>query len=109
MAAKLRGGAVRQAPKPAKRGGGAAGFTSCARPGIMPSRWLRRLDHAGLFHGFIQSVPGCFSGPRAPQTVASEIDAVGVVHDAVEDGVGVGRVSDELVPFVDWDLTRDDG
>ena len=37
----------------------------------------------------------------ASQAVAGEIDAVGVVDDAIEDGVGIGGIADELVPFVD--------
>ena len=32
-----------------------------------------------------------------------------VVHDAIEDGVGVGWIADQIVPFVDGDLTGDDG
>src|ERR1700689_3048966 len=32
-----------------------------------------------------------------------------VVGEAMEDGVGVGRVADHLVPFVDWDLAGEDG
>jgi hypothetical protein len=38
-----------------------------------------------------------------------EIDALGVVDDAIEDGIGVGRIADRLVPFVDGDLAGDDG
>ena len=34
---------------------------------------------------------------------------MGVVREAIEDGVGVGRVSDEFVPFVDRDFAGDDG
>src|SRR6266567_4449695 len=34
---------------------------------------------------------------------------MGVVNEAVEDGVGVGRVTDDLVPFVDRDLAGEDG
>jgi hypothetical protein len=30
-----------------------------------------------------------------------EIDAVGVVYEPIEDGVRVGRIADQLVPFVD--------
>ncbi len=45
------------------------------------------------------------SGPaRLAQAVACELDAVSVMEDAVEDGVGVGRIADEIVPFVDGDL-----
>ena len=47
---------------------------------------------------------------RAPsaQTVTSEIDAVRVVNQAVEDSVGVGRIADQLMPFVDGDLAGQD-
>ena len=34
---------------------------------------------------------------------------MGVVNDAVEDGIGVGRGADHRVPFVDGDLARQDG
>jgi hypothetical protein len=39
-------------------------------------------------------VLGWLFGARAPQAVAGEVDAVGVVYDAIEDGVGVSRISD---------------
>jgi hypothetical protein len=41
--------------------------------------------------------------------VAGEIDAVGVVDDAIENRIGVGRIADQVVPFVDWDLAGNDG
>src|SRR5271156_1739870 len=34
---------------------------------------------------------------------------MGVVDEAIEDGVGIGRVADHLVPFVDRDLGGEDG
>jgi hypothetical protein len=40
-----------------------------------------------------------FAGVRAAQAVAGEIDAVGVVDDAIEDGIGVGRIADQIMPF----------
>ena len=40
--------------------------------------------------------------------MAGEIDLVSVVDDAIEDGVGVGGIADQLVPFVDGDLAGDD-
>ena len=36
-------------------------------------------------------------------------DAVGVVDEAVEDGVGEGGIADDLVPVFDRDLAGDDG
>jgi hypothetical protein len=41
--------------------------------------------------------------------VAGEIDPVRVVDDAIEDGVRVGGVANQLVPFVEGDLAGDDG
>ena len=54
------------------------------------------------------SLLGGFAGARAAETVAGEIDAVGVMHDAIEDGVSVGRIADQAVPFVDGNLAGDD-
>jgi hypothetical protein len=34
---------------------------------------------------------------------------MGVVNEAVEDGIGISRVADEGVPFVDRDLAGEDG
>ena len=34
---------------------------------------------------------------------------MGIVNEAVEDGVGISRVADESVPFVDGDLAGEDG
>jgi hypothetical protein len=34
---------------------------------------------------------------------------VGIVDDAVQDGVGVGWIVDDVMPAVDWDLAGDDG
>ena len=36
-------------------------------------------------------------------------DAVGAVHDAIEDRVGQGVVTDDLVPVLDRQLAGDDG
>ena len=40
--------------------------------------------------------------------MAGEIDPLRVVNDAIEDGVSVGGIADQLVPFVDRDLAGDD-
>ena len=50
-----------------------------------------------------------FAGARASQAVAGEIDAVRVMDDAIENGVGIGGITDEIVPFVDRDLAGNDG
>src|SRR5947209_15733147 len=34
---------------------------------------------------------------------------MGVVDEAVEDGVGVGRVANDLMPFIDGDLAGEEG
>ncbi|KKN82455.1 hypothetical protein LCGC14_0308770 [marine sediment metagenome] len=34
---------------------------------------------------------------------------MGVVDEAIEDGVGIGRIADDLVPSLDGDLAGDDG
>ena len=41
------------------------------------------------------------------QGFTTELDAVGVVNDAVEDGVGEGRIADDVVPLRDGNLTGD--
>src|SRR5215471_10469802 len=41
------------------------------------------------------------------QTVTSELQSVSIVDDAVEDGVGQGRLANQVVPAVDWDLASD--
>jgi hypothetical protein len=50
---------------------------------------------------------GAFGGPFA-QAFASEVQAVGVVHEPIQNGVGHGRVGDHLVPVFDVDLTGHD-
>ena len=40
--------------------------------------------------------------------MAGEIDPVRVVDDAIENGISVGGIADQLVPFVDRDLAGDD-
>src|SRR5438552_10865928 len=56
-----------------------------------------------------RSILGWLVGARASQAVAGEINPVRVVDDAIEDGVGVGWIADQLVPFVEGDLAGDDG
>ena len=41
------------------------------------------------------------------QTVALELQAIGVVDDAVEDGVGKRRFADQILPAVDRDPAGD--
>src|ERR1044071_8217016 len=60
------------------------------------------------------SITGCmgssgdgFWGPLPAQTIATELQSVGVVNDAVEDGVSQRRLADQIVPAVDRDLAGD--
>ena len=34
---------------------------------------------------------------------------MGVVDEVVENGVGIGRIADDLMPFIDRDLAGEDG
>src|SRR6202011_443327 len=45
----------------------------------------------------------------SPHALPVEIDPVGVMDQAVEDGVGVGGVTDQRVPLIDGKLAGDDG
>jgi hypothetical protein len=51
------------------------------------------------------------SGPRAvfADGLAIEFDPVGVMDNAVEDGIGVGGLADEFMPCVYGRLAGDDG
>jgi hypothetical protein len=52
------------------------------------------------------SLPGLpFLG--SPQALAGEFDAVGVVNETIQDGVGVGRIADNLMPAVHGKLGSD--
>src|ERR1035438_7406955 len=45
----------------------------------------------------------------AAHALAGEVEAVGVVNEAVEDGVGEGRIADDVAPLIDRDLAGDEG
>jgi hypothetical protein len=49
------------------------------------------------FFGFGSSRFGLFAA-RAPQALADEFDAMRVMNEAVEDGVGVGGIANDLMP-----------
>ena len=55
-----------------------------------------------------RSILGGPDGARASQAVAGEIDPVSIVDEAIEDGIGVSGIADQLVPFVDGYLAGDD-
>src|SRR5580765_2589777 len=42
------------------------------------------------------------------QALAAQFDAIGVVDDPIEDGVGQGGIADEFVPAIDRKLAGDD-
>src|SRR5260370_8213909 len=42
------------------------------------------------------------------EALSFEFDAVGVVDEAIEDGVGDGGISDDFVPAIDGQLAGDD-
>ena len=57
-------------------------------------------------------VEGCVKGASAcdlAHAVSGHGEAVSVVDEAVEDGVGEGRIADHLVPLLDRDLAGDEG
>ena len=41
--------------------------------------------------------------------VSFQVELVGAVHEAIEDGVGQGRLSDDIMPFFKGELTGRDG
>ena len=44
-----------------------------------------------------------------PEAFAGEVEAVCVVNEAIQDGVGVGGIADQLMPSIDRQLAGDDG
>jgi hypothetical protein len=48
-------------------------------------------------------------GSLFSHALTGQFDAIGIVYEAIEDGVGDGRISDDLVPSVDRNLAGDDG
>jgi hypothetical protein len=50
---------------------------------------------------------GDLGGATLAQAVALKLDPVGIVDDAVEDGVHQGGIADDLVPARDWQLAGD--
>ena len=53
-------------------------------------------------------VGGHGDGPPLAQALAGQLDAIGVVNDAVEDGVGERGDPDQVMPAVDGNLAGDD-
>ena len=48
-------------------------------------------------------------GGDLSHAVSREYEAVCIVDETVENGVGDGGIGDDLVPVIDWDLAGDDG
>jgi hypothetical protein len=46
---------------------------------------------------------------RRWQAVAVELKPVGIMDDAVEDGIGKGRLANQAMPSIDRDLGRQPG
>src|SRR5580704_15279475 len=68
----------------------------------------RRLDGCDLsISGWAGSSGDRFRRVLLAQAVAAELQAMGVVNDPVEDGVGEGGLADQVVPAVDRDLAGD--
>src|SRR5215472_7424780 len=59
------------------------------------------------YGGHIGSSSGDFRRLLLAQAVAAELQAMSVMDDAVENGVGEGRFADQIVPAVDRDLAGD--
>src|SRR5258708_30003404 len=74
----------------------ACGRRSCV---VQAQRHVHSATGSGLSAGFTGS----------PHALPVEIDPVGVMDQAVEDGVGVGGVADQRVPLIDGELAGDDG
>ena len=48
-----------------------------------------------------------FGGSVFPEAVTAEFEAIGIVDKPVQDGVGQGRIADDLVPTLDRHLAGD--
>src|SRR5829696_4389304 len=57
----------------------------------------------------VRSSGGLRSRELSAQRIALELEAMGIMDDAVEDGVGDGRFADDVVPTIDRDLAGDEG
>ena len=69
------------------------------------TRWPARFVSPVLVFG--QGVFGCF-GARSTQAFARQLDAAGVVNEAIQDRIGVGGISNNLMPGSYGELRGDD-
>src|SRR5437773_895442 len=44
-----------------------------------------------------------------PEAFAGEVEAGCIVHQPIEDRTGVGWITDQLMPAIDWQLAGDNG
>src|ERR1700686_278549 len=78
------------------------------RPRFCPRRRAPRPSASGC--SWLGDVGSSLSGLPflgSAQALAGEFDAVSIVDEMVEDGVGVGGISDDLVPAVYGELRGD--
>ena len=66
---------------------------------VQAQRHVLSATGSGLSAGFTGS----------PHAFAVEVDAVSVMDQAIEDGIGVGGITDQRVPLIDGKLAGDDG
>src|ERR1700681_710883 len=109
--------ATRRAPRLTRRRAREAPVDPPGRAGSwsrrhFPVRFCRRgCGRARAFRHFLcgqWSLEFGLAGLELAHAVAGEFDPVGVMDDAIEDGVGKRRVADDLVPALDWKLAGDD-
>ena len=58
--------------------------------------------------GVWDDVKSLIAGVLLSHAFSGELKAVSIVNEAVEDGVGDGRVADDVMPMFDGDLAGDD-
>src|SRR5262245_61781643 len=85
-----------------KRSRSAAGGSSAYPPASSQERFAA-LVVAGRSGGLRRR------GELSAQRLALELETMGIVDDAIEDGVGDGRLADDVVPAIDGDLAGDEG
>jgi hypothetical protein len=66
---------------------------------------------SGFFpdHLVVRLSGSAFRGAALARGVDSELDAMGIVDDPVEDGIGKGRLVNRVMPAIDRDLAGDQG
>ena len=75
--------------------------------GVASARWSGFVSHPSVVASSGNAV--AVDSSLLAEGVAPELETMGIVDDAVEDGVGEGGIADHIVPAVDWELTGDQG